>query len=201
MPASPALSQLNTATDSIATRKIAVLATDGVDAEGVGLLKRSLEARRDRGGTGAGRGRAWSPGTRRRSARSTGPSDHRVGAVRRGGRAVRTRDSVDTLSKDGYAMHFITEAYKHLKAVGAFGSGVDLLRNIGIDEQLADDTAVVVSNRPCPLRRPPMTSPTSFEARPRQVGETPCMGTRDRPCACLTTEPRPLPREGGGTHQ
>ena len=56
------------------------------------------------------------------------------------------QESVETLANDGYAMHFITEAYKHLKAVGAFGSGVDLLRKLGIAEQLADDTDVVVSN-------------------------------------------------------
>jgi catalase len=55
-------------------------------------------------------------------------------------------DSVETLSNDGYAMHFIAEAYKHLKAVGAFGSGVDLLRKAGVAEQLADDTDVVVSH-------------------------------------------------------
>jgi catalase len=55
-------------------------------------------------------------------------------------------DSGEKLSKDGYAMHFITEAYKHLKPVGAFGSGVDLLRQTGVAEQLADDTDVVVSN-------------------------------------------------------
>jgi catalase len=55
-------------------------------------------------------------------------------------------ESVESLSKDGYAMHFIVEAYKHLKAVGAFGSGVDLLRKLDITERLADDTDVVVSN-------------------------------------------------------
>ena len=43
-------------------------------------------------------------------------------------------------------MHFVTEAYKHLKAVGAFGSGVDLLREAAVAEQLADSTDVVVAN-------------------------------------------------------
>jgi catalase len=32
-----------------------------------------------------------------------------------------------TLTQDGYAMHFVTEAYKHLKVVGAFGVGIKLL--------------------------------------------------------------------------
>jgi Catalase-related immune-responsive len=46
LPASPALSQLNTATDSIETRKIAILAADGVDVRGV---ERFVEAMRKRG--------------------------------------------------------------------------------------------------------------------------------------------------------
>jgi catalase len=146
MAASPALSQLNTATDSIATRKIAVLAADGVDVQGVDRLTRALEQQGAivevlapvAGGT------------------LSGGSGGEVSIDR----AITTMasvlydavvvpcgpESVETLSNDGYAMHFVTEAYKHLKAVGAFGSGVDLLRKAGITEQLADDTDVVVSN-------------------------------------------------------
>jgi catalase len=146
MPESPALSQLNTATDSIATRKIAVLAANGVDAEGVDRLKRGLEQRGATvevlapvaGGTLSG-GSGGEVAVDR--AFTTMASVLYDGVVVPCG-----PESVDTLSKDGYAMHFITEAYKHLKAVGAFGSGVDLLRNTGIAEQLADDTDVVVSN-------------------------------------------------------
>jgi catalase len=57
-------------------------------------------------------------------------------------------EAVRTLSADGYAMHFITEAYKHLKPVGAFGAGVELLPKAGIAERLAagdSDTSVTVS--------------------------------------------------------
>jgi catalase len=54
-------------------------------------------------------------------------------------------DAMRTLSQDGYAMHFITEAYKHLKPVGAFGAGVELLPKAGITERLAEDTTVTVS--------------------------------------------------------
>lgn len=146
MPESPALSQLNTATDSIATRKIAVLAADGVDAKGVNRLKRALEQQ----------GAIVEVLAPVAGGKLSGGSGGEV-AVDRAFTTMASvlydavvvpcgPDSVETLSKDGYAMHFITEAYKHLKAVGAFGSGVDLLRNTGIDEQLADDTDVVVSN-------------------------------------------------------
>ena len=52
-------------------------------------------------------------------------------------------DSVSTLAVDGYAVHFVTEAYKHLKPVGAFGAGIDLLRKVGVDGQQADGEDVV----------------------------------------------------------
>jgi catalase len=146
MPASPALSQLNTATDSIETRKIAVLAADGVDVRGT---ERLLAAMRQRGAI----------------PEVLAPT---AGGVLSGGsggellvdRAINTMasvlydavvvpcgpDSVATLSDDGYAVHFVTEAYKHLKAVGGFGAGIKLLRKAGMPEQIADDTDVVISH-------------------------------------------------------
>jgi catalase len=143
---SPALSQLNTATDSIATRKIAVLAANGVDAKGVERFKSAM----------AEYGAIVEVLAPVAGGTLSGGSGGEVAVDR----AITTMasvlydavvvpcgpDSVDTLSKDGYAMHFIAEAYKHLKAVGAFGSGVDLVRKLGVGEQLADDTDVVVSN-------------------------------------------------------
>jgi catalase len=53
--------------------------------------------------------------------------------------------SVETLGKDGYTLHFVTEAYKHLKPVAAFGAGIDLLRQAGVGEPLADGEAVVAA--------------------------------------------------------
>ncbi|MBV9088349.1 MAG: catalase [Mycobacteriaceae bacterium] len=145
MPASPALSQLNTATDSIATRKIAVLAAAGVDVRGV---ERLADAMQQRGAV----------------VEVLGPTGGTLSGGQGGGlpvdRAINTMasvlydavvvpcgpDSVRTLSTDGYAVHFVTEAYKHLKPVGAFGSGVELLRKAGVAEQLADDADVVAAN-------------------------------------------------------
>jgi catalase len=146
MPESPALSQMNTATDSIATRKIAVLAANGVDAKGVEKVKRALERQ----------GAIVEVLAPVAGGMLPGGSGGEV-AVDRAFTTMASvlydaivvpcgPDSVETLSKDGYATHFIVEAYKHLKAVGAFGSGVDLLRKVGITERLADHTDVVVSN-------------------------------------------------------
>ncbi len=50
---------------------------------------------------------------------------------------------MSTLSNDGYAVHFVTEAYKHLKPIGAYGAGIDLLRTAGITNRLAEDTEVL----------------------------------------------------------
>ncbi len=146
MPASPALSQLNTATDSIESRKIAVLAADGIDVTGV---EHFIEAMRQRGAI----------------AEVLAPVAGGTLAGGSGGelavdRAITTMasvlydavvvpcgpDAVQTLAGDGYAMHFITEAYKHLKPVGAFGAGVKLLPEAGITERLAEDTSATVSD-------------------------------------------------------
>ncbi|HJT94940.1 MAG TPA: catalase [Mycobacterium sp.] len=146
MPESPALSQLNTATDSIATRKIAVLAADGVDIRGVEYFKEAM-ARRGAivevlAPTAGGTLADGSGGELAVDRAFTTMASVLYDAVV----VPCGPDSVEALSKDGYAMHFVTEAYKHLKAVGAFGSGVDLLREAAVAEQLADSTDVVVAN-------------------------------------------------------
>jgi catalase len=145
MPASPALSQLNTATDSIESRKIAVLAANGVDVRGTDRL---LRAMRERGAIPE----VLAPiggGT------LTGGSGGELAVDR----AINTMasvlydavivpcgpESVAALSNDGYAVNFVTEAYKHLKPVGAFGAGIELLRKAGVAEQLADGPDVVSS--------------------------------------------------------
>jgi catalase len=143
MAASPALSQLNTATGSIETRKIAVLAADGVDVRGT---ERFVEAMRKRGAI---------PEVLAPAAGGTlsGGSGGEI-AVDRAFTSMASvlydavvvpcgPQSVETLGNDGYALHFVTEAYKHLKAVAAFGAGIELLRKAGVAEELADGADVV----------------------------------------------------------
>jgi catalase len=146
MPASPALSQLNTATNGITARKVAVLAAEGVDVEGA---ERIIEDLRQRGAVVE----VLAPvagGTLSGGSGGELPVDRAIttmASVLYDAVAVPCGpDSVQTLSGDGYAMHFITEAYKHFKPVGVWGSGVDLLPKAGVAEQLADDTNVVVSH-------------------------------------------------------
>lgn len=146
MPASPALSQSNMpGADDLAGRKVAVLAANGVDVEGA---ERTIEALRGKGAIVE----VLAPVAGGKLSGGSGgelPVD----------RAINTMasvlydavvvpcgpDSAQALSGDGYAMHFITEAYKHFKPVGAWGSGVDLLPKAGVPERLAEDTNVVVS--------------------------------------------------------
>ena len=142
-PVSPALSQLNTATDGIATRKIAILAADGVDVPGTQTL---IEKLRERGAMAevlapvAGGGLAGGNGGELTVDRSLTT----MASVLYDGVVVPCGpQSVATLAQDGYALHFITEAYKHLKPIAAFGAGLDLLRAAGVPGELASDETVV----------------------------------------------------------
>jgi catalase len=146
MPASPALSQLNNATGGIATRRIAVLAADGVDVDGV---ERFTAAMRQQGAVvevlGPIGGGTLSGGSGGHLSVDRAMST--VASVLYDGVVVPCGpQSVRTLQSDGDAIHFVIEAYKHLKPVGGFGSGVGLLRDAGVDEQLAGGTDVVSSN-------------------------------------------------------
>jgi catalase len=143
LPASPALSQLNTATDSIETRKIAVLAANGVDVRGV---ERFVEAMRKRGAIpevlapiagGTLSGGSGGEVAVDRSFTSVASVLYDAVVVPCGPKAM------EALGNDGYALHFVTEAYKHLKPVAAFGAGIELLRKAGIEEPLADGQDVV----------------------------------------------------------
>jgi catalase len=128
---SPALSQASPAPATIATRKVAVLVADGVDAPAVTTLRSGLA---DQGAV----------------VELLGPVDGTVQAA--GGeelavtRAMTTVGSVlydavvvpdgeaaaAALAADGYAVHFVAEAYKHAKAVGGLGAGQQVLRLAGV---------------------------------------------------------------------
>ncbi|PXY27328.1 catalase [Prauserella muralis] len=140
---SPALSQLNSAMRRPDTRKIAVLVADGVDGTGVRRLVDALTKQ----GT-----------IPEVLAPADGPVRAATGPDIEADRALNTMasvlydavavpcgpDSVEALSGDGYAVHFVAEAYKHAKPVAGFGSGLDLLRKAGVSDRLADGADVTV---------------------------------------------------------
>ncbi|MEZ0074644.1 catalase [Planotetraspora sp. GP83] len=155
---SPALSQANQPFTSVATRRIAVLAADGVAAGQLEAVRGPLRAAGavcevlgPREGELAGQdGEAV-------------PVDHALTTVASvlydavvvpGGPA-----GVHALARDGYAVHFVAEAFKHGKAVGALAEGVTLLesaldtgrvgvRTAGSGEGTVTDQGVVTDLRP-----------------------------------------------------
>ena len=143
VPSSPALSQITDAGDTIESRKVAVLAADGVDVTGT---QRFIELMEQRGAVvevlapvagGTLEGGSGGELAVDRSFTTMASVLYDAVVVACGPR------SISTLSDDGYAVHFVTEAYKHLKPIGAYGAGVDLLRTAGITNRLAEDTDVL----------------------------------------------------------
>ncbi|HEY0495746.1 MAG TPA: catalase [Kutzneria sp.] len=143
---SPALSQVVRAAEAdfgIATRRVAVLVAGGVDGVGTTKLAEALRAQ------GA-------------VVELLAPTDGLVrsadGEDVLADRAMSTMASVlydavvvpcgpestQTLSADGYAVHFVAEAYRHAKPVAAFGAGIDLLRAARIEAHLADGDSIVI---------------------------------------------------------
>ena len=148
---SPALSQANTATDTIRSRKVAVLVADGVEAGPVTAL---VEALRGRGAVpellaptnGAVRTAAGEELAVDR-AMTTMASVLYDAVVVPGGDAA-----VTTLSADGYAMHFIAEAIKHAKPVAAVGTGATLVgratanvMTLAAEDGIANEHGVLVA--------------------------------------------------------
>jgi catalase len=119
---SPALSLLNRVKPGIKTRKIALLAAPGADVAALRQVRDSLE------NEGAA---AWviapslaAIGDVVPHATLAGMPSIMFDAVF----VVPGKDSAQTLSNNGDARHFVLEAFRHLKAIGAVGSGRDMLK-------------------------------------------------------------------------
>ncbi|MFD2422520.1 catalase [Amycolatopsis pigmentata] len=141
---SPALSQLTAPTNRIATRRIAVLAADGVDAIGTrrlidDLTKREAVVEVLAPADGELRAAAGEPLEADRQLNTMASVLYDAVVVACG------PDSVETLGHDGYALHFVAEAYKHVKPVAAFGAGRDLLRQAGVTGPIAEADLQVVA--------------------------------------------------------
>ncbi|RKN05673.1 catalase [Streptomyces radicis] len=132
---SPALSLANSPTGSIATRRVAILAADGVDAAHVEALRDALA-----GGGAIPEVLAARDGEVRSA---EGPSGTEPVTV---DRAMSTMasvlydavcvpggvESVRALGDDGSARHYVAEAFKHGKPIAALGEGVELLRALAL---------------------------------------------------------------------
>jgi catalase len=139
---SEALSMQNTAKDSIATRRIAFLVADGVDAGSVKNMKKALEAE-----GAAVRLIAPRLGAVKTSEGTITPDESFLTAASVLFDAVFVpagKKSVQALQGEADAVHFLNEAYKHCKAIAAEGDGVTLLEITHIDLN-ANDPGVVAA--------------------------------------------------------
>jgi catalase len=124
---SPALSMANTAKDSIKTRKVAILAADGVDETAVSKMQQALAA------AGA---QAKVVAPRLGSLTSANGSQVHIDFSLLTTSSVLFdavyvpggEQSIELLTGEGKALHFVQEAYKHCKAIAATGAGMELLR-------------------------------------------------------------------------
>jgi len=125
--ASPSLSMANTVKDTIKSRKVAILAADGVNADSVNVVKAILE--KEGAITEIIAPRLGSIST---SAKTMLPVDHSFLTAASvlfdavyipGG-----KDSIDALLSEANAIHFVNEAYKHCKAIAADQDALSVLK-------------------------------------------------------------------------
>ncbi|MGN8343964.1 catalase HPII [Pseudomonas sp. SMV71] len=137
---SPALSQANLLSGDIKTRKVAVLVANGVDGAIIDALKQALKAE---GAHAKVLGPTSAPVTTADGlplavdASMEGMPSIAFDAVFVPGGA----ESIKALSRDGVALHYVLEAYKHLKAIGLHGEARQLLveLKLEVDAGLIED--------------------------------------------------------------
>ncbi|HVA25365.1 MAG TPA: catalase [Chloroflexota bacterium] len=123
---SPALSMANTRKDTIKGRRIAVLAADGVDGAELQAVKRALVAAGAQAmviakALGSIKDTQGQAVTVDKSALTTASIMFDAVYIPGG------EQSVAALKAQGDALHFVQEAYRHAKPIGASGAGIELL--------------------------------------------------------------------------
>lgn len=123
---SPSLSQANLLPENIKTRKVAILAANGVDGAAIDAMKKALAAEGAHakllGPTSAPVKTADGKSLPVDASMEGMPSVIFDAVFVPGGAA-----SIKALSGDGVALHYVLEAYKHLKAIALHGEAKQLL--------------------------------------------------------------------------
>ncbi|WP_424358089.1 catalase [Methanocella sp. MCL-LM] len=124
---SPALSQLNKVPDTIVGRKVAILAAEGVKASEVEQMKKAVKTAGASAEVvskvqGLHKGSDGGEVMVDKSYVTTGSILYDAVFVPGG------KQSVETLKSHGDAIHFLNEAFRHCKPIGAMGEGVDLIK-------------------------------------------------------------------------
>jgi catalase len=136
---SAALSMMNTAKDSISTRKIAILVADGADEEGIALVQEALSKQGASSDVIAARagfvsGRSDTNILVHKSFLTTSSVLYDAVYVPGGS------NSVATLEADPDAIHFLNEAFKHCKPIAADDEAVQVLKATYFGRKLPADS-------------------------------------------------------------
>ncbi|MGC7100824.1 catalase [Amycolatopsis lurida] len=131
---SPSLSQLGQPGLTPHGRKVAILAADGADTIGIRRLVSTLEAHEVVAEVLAPAEGVLRPGGDGDPLRVDRQLNTMASVLYDAVVVPCGPESTRTLAGDGYAVHFVAEAYKHAKPVAAFGSGLELPRRIGLPE-------------------------------------------------------------------
>jgi catalase len=145
---SAALRMVDSGDGSIKTRQIAILATDGIDSASLKPIREALEQ------AGA---QCKVVGPRLGTVTSASRRQLEVDATFQNTPSVMFdavlvpagAQGAEALARNGDAVHFVLEAYKHCKAVCTVGEGVQLLATLGIGaDSKAYPAGVVVAATP-----------------------------------------------------
>ena len=145
----PALSMMDTVKGSVKSRKVAILAADGVNGSEVAAMKQALaDAGAHTKVIAPHLGTIQAEGSEPLPVDMTlaGSGSVMFDAIYVPGGAK----SVQALRAQGDAIHFVNEAFRHCKAIAATGEGVELLAASGIAAAagngggLPDDPALIV---------------------------------------------------------
>ncbi|WP_434708879.1 catalase HPII [Pseudomonas sp. R1-1] len=146
---SPALSQANLLPGDIKTRKVAILAANGVDSAAIDAMKKALKAQgahaKVLGPTSAPVKTADGKALPVDASMEGMPSIAFDAVFVPGGAA-----SIKALSADGVALHYLLEAYKHLKAIALHGDAKQLqdLLKLEADAGLLQGADVAALTKP-----------------------------------------------------
>ena len=152
----PSLSQEITVKDTVKSRRIAILAMDGYDHDELTKVREALTsagARPQIISQFHGMIRGADGGETKVDKSYVTTASIMYDAV-----YVPGGPHVETLKTQGYAIHFVNEAFKHCKPIGATGAGIDLLKASDIQgvtyaepqkgERVVADAGVVTSGTP-----------------------------------------------------
>jgi catalase len=147
---SEALSMANTVKDSIQTRKVAILAADGVDEKALFAVKAAIEAE-------GGAVNVIAP----RLGFITSINDEKIQADESFLTAASVlfdavyvpggTNSVATVEAEADAVHFLNEAFKHCKPIAADAGAMQVLEATYFSKKIENDEGVIVGEDPTQL--------------------------------------------------